>query len=148
MKRFRFALESVLTLRKFRKSEKAAELSVALRRRMTVEERLERCHEALGEMENRLRKTLAGSARVQEILLLQEALKERRGELATLRQSALEALEKENRAREAVKVARQECEALVRLEETQRERARKDAEKDDEKAMEEFVMARRAVMGS
>ncbi|MFO7724000.1 MAG: flagellar FliJ family protein [Oceanipulchritudo sp.] len=146
MRRFRFSLESVLTLRKFRKSEKAAELSVAMRRRMTLEERLGRCQEALGEMEDRLRETLSGTVRAQEVLLIQDALRARRGELATLRQSALESLEKENRAREAVKAAQQECEALVRLEERQREEARKEAEKEDEMAMEEFVMARGAVM--
>lgn len=145
MKRFRFSLDSVLTLRKFRKSEKAAELSVAMRRRMVLEERLGRCHEALGEMEDRLRGTLSRSVRVQEVLLVQDALRARREELSTLRQSALESLEKENRAREAVKAAQQECEALARLEESQRERARREAEKEDEKAMEEFVMGRRAV---
>lgn len=145
MKRFQFSLESVLTLRKFRKSERAAELSKAMRHRLQVSERLNECRTALEGLEDSLRRTFAKRVQVQELLLLQEALRTKREDLVSLTASFEESLKRENKARESVKKAQQECEALHKLEERQLERARREVEREDEKAMEEFVTARRAI---
>lgn len=146
MKRFQFSLDSVLTLRKFRKSEKAAELSKAMRQRLEIERNIRQCRSGLEDLEKSLRDTFSNRVHVHELLLLQDALRGKREDLSALESGFAESLERENAAREAVKKAQQECEALHKLEERQRERARREAEREDEKAMEEFVTARRAVM--
>jgi flagellar export protein FliJ len=146
MKRFQFSLESVLTLRKFRKSERAAELSRAMRQRLEIERNIKQCRSGLESLENSLRETFSNRVHVHELLLLQEALRGKREDLTALESGFAESLDRENAAREAVKKAQQECEALHKLEERQRERSRREAEHEDEKAMEEFVTARRAVM--
>lgn len=142
MKRFRFSLESVLTLRRFKKQEATGVLGAAQRKRQEAMTALEKRREELAAAENALESALAGSVKASRMVFLQNALVLRREEARASAQAAAEAMQEEERARDALLEAQREEEALEKLKERQRERALLEMEKEDEKAMEEFVAAR------
>jgi len=143
MRRFQFSLDSVLTVRTFRKTEKAAVLSAALRERLLCEEKIASSKTELAATESMLQSALAQGSPAREVLLLQGAIGNQRLELEGLVEDWREALQRESAAREAVKEAQRACKALLKLEDRHRERFRKEAEKEDELAMQEFVSARK-----
>lgn len=146
MKRFRFSLESVLTLRRFRKMEAAGLLAQASRRRQTAGRSLNRGRGVLQRVESSLRDTLASGGRAVEIVRIQEALTEQRATVQRLQKDFSDTLQREQAARQAVLEAQREYEALLKLETRQREAARKEAEREDEKQMQEFVAARHGLV--
>ncbi|MEX0322926.1 MAG: flagellar export protein FliJ [Puniceicoccaceae bacterium] len=146
MKRFKFTLESVLALRHFRKMEAAGELSAASRFRQIASSRLERGHEELESLRFGVSKALSPSGKAAEVQRIQAALLKQKEAVTQLRQSYLESVEKEAEARKAVLEAQREYKALLKLESKQRERARKEADKEDEKVMQEFVSAQHVLV--
>lgn len=142
MKSFKFRLQSVMTVRRFRKMEAAGTLAEHSRTRQATASRLEDGRGQLRSLEEGLREAFAPRVRAAEVLMIQNALLEQRSAVAGLQARYMEALTRENKAREAVLKAQKDYEAMVKLEERQRELARKEEEKENEKAMQEFVAAR------
>jgi len=110
-----------------------------------MERRMMLCHNQMDEAENDVRHSMRDPVKVQKMLILQEALKGRRKELENLRQSLEDLKRRETEAREKVKAAQMEHEAILKMEARHREKTRKAGEKEDEFALEEFVRARRAM---
>lgn len=142
MKKFRFSLESVLTLRSFRKKQASGQLAQARRSREEKEEILRRQQGELVTAERVVEEALSGSVKASRMVFLQNALGQRREAVAASREQLSAAAHEEETAREALLQAQREEEALLKLKERQRERALREMEKEDEKAMEEFVAAR------
>lgn len=142
MKRFKFSMESLLVVRRYRKTRAAGWLAEASRKRLLAEQSAARSRSELASGEGELVSAMKAGCAVHRLLQMQHMVAERRKGVA---QSA-EALEKarleEFQAREMALKAQREEKALLKLEAKQREAARKEAEKEDEKAMEEFVMSR------
>lgn len=147
MKRFSFNLESVLTLREFRKNEAAMALSAVVEQRRAIEEQLAFAHRSTGKMEEDLLACLTPSGRASEIVVRQNALAYQRGKVADLARSLDAALKEEEAARQRVLQAQREEETLRNLRKQQIERNRVEMEKEEERVAQEFVTARYAFQG-
>lgn len=130
-----------MTLRKFRKTEAATALKQAIDRRLELEELVRMAARSTSEMERELVKCLNPSGRAAEIVIRQNALSYQR----TKEQEILAQLQKarvaESNARDAVKQAQMEEEAMVRLRDKQKLAHRVEQDKEEERAAMEFVSA-------
>lgn len=142
MKRFVFNLQSVLTLREFRKNEAALALQDATRRRRELEEQLAFMHRSTEQMEQDLLRCLTPVGRASEIIVRQNALAYQRGKARELLDALNLALKEEEQRRDLILQAQREEETLVRLRKQQLERSRQEAEREDDQAAQEFVNAR------
>lgn len=143
MKRFKFTMDSLLTVREHAKHEAARALNQATRKRQELEEMCAQALRSTEQMERDLVRCLVPSGRASEVIVRQNALSFHRGEARRLDESLAKAREDEEQARDRVLVAQQEEEALVRLRSKRRDEYRAELDREDELAALEFVNARR-----
>ncbi len=142
MKRFRFSLESVLRLRGFRKRQASEELAQITQERLRIQMHWEEAKASLAGAEADFALATKSAVKASRLLFLQKNLASRRTEETDLGSQLSEAVKKEAKAREKLLKAQREEDAMLKLKQHQRERARREMEKEDEKAMQEFFTAR------
>lgn len=146
MKRFKFSLESVLALRHFRKMEAAGVLAEASKSRQRASGLLKKERGQLKSLEKGFLDAISPSGTAAELQRIQGGLIRQREIVAELKSAYVGSLEREAKARKEVLEAQREYKALVKLENRQRERALKEAHKEDERRMQEFVSARHVLV--
>ena len=141
MKKFRFKLDSVLTVRRFRKNQAAFALAEAQNKRLELTAALTAARQSVSKMEEDLLACFLTSTRAAKIIRHQNGLSFQRLQISDMERQFETALEKEDKCRDAVLVARQGEETLLRLREKEKDRHRREQEKDDERAVIDFVNA-------
>lgn len=141
MKKFRFKLDSVLTIRRFKKNQAAAALSEAQLLRNRLNQRLNEELLRQDDLEQALITCYEGTTTAAEINRLQTGLQFQRAQVEEVRNNLREALEQENDRRQEVLLARQGEETILKLLEKEKERYRRELDSEDEIAVNEFVNA-------
>lgn len=147
MKRFKFGLDSVLTVRKFAKQQAANALAEASRRRQRAVLRLENLEGSLARKEGELRSLMQVGATIHQFILMQNDLKAERASRPELVKEVRESMDAEIAAREMALKAQREEKALLKLESKKRLEALKEWEAENEKEVEAFVNSQRARKG-
>ena len=142
MKRFRFKLDSVLTLYGFQKNRAAAALAEVQRRRIGLVEELNEALQTQLQFEETLRVRCRKSASAADLIRVQDALAQQRIHVDECNKQLQLAFRKEDQCREVVLSARQREETILKLREKQKERFRREQDRADERAVDEFVSAR------
>ncbi len=142
MKKFNFKLESVLTIRRYRKNQAASELAIAQKQRLLLTEHLKRTAKIRADIENDLRTCYETSSNAAEIIRLQDALSFQVRQIEVIDKKLQEALSQEDLCREIVIMARQGEETILKLLEKEKESYRGEQDREDELAAVEFVNAR------
>lgn len=141
MKKFRFKLGSVLTIRRFKKNQAAAALSEAQLLRNRLNQHLNEELLRQEDLEQALVTCYKGTTTAAEINRLQTGLQFQRSQVEEVRNNLHEALEQENERRQEVLLARQGEETILNLLEKEKERYRRELDSEDEIAVNEFVNA-------
>jgi len=142
MKKFRFSLESALTIRRFRKQEAAGVLGAAQARTLEALGRKEAAEARLAEIESALLPEAGGSVAAGEMVRRYGALERSREALAECRRELEARRAEEDRSRAAVLEARRREETILQLKRNEKDRYRRELEREDERVVQEFVNAR------
>jgi flagellar export protein FliJ len=143
MKKFKFSLESSLSLRRFRKQEAAIALAKATHKRSGVENRLRASEGKLSETQAQAVPGRGERVTANEMLRRQASIAYYRNELKRIGEQYQTVLELEDLRYRELMDARQEEGGLLRLKEKAKEIYQVELIRSDELAVQEFVNARR-----
>ncbi len=141
MKKFKFKLDPVLTVRRFKKNQAAAALSEAQQQRNLLNDSLRKELLYQEELEQALVACYHGTTTAAEINRLQSGLQFQRAQVAEVETKLQQATVQEDECREQVLLARQGEETILKLLEKEKERYLRDLDSEDEIAVNEFVTA-------
>jgi len=142
MKKFKFRLESALSLRRFRKQQAALTLSVAIAARMRSASNLERRKAAFNEAEKNCMPRVGETVTAAEMVCREASLLSMDEEIKVSMSEWRENVESEGLCYQELMEARKEEEGLLRLKGKAKEDHRLEMERVDEQAVQEFVNAR------
>ena len=142
MKRPIFRLKSLLQYRKFMKTQAAARLAEASRKRAQAYESAAHTSRLLEQMEAELKVTSRSALRASEFMLLQDGLANRREQVKQARRAYESALAEEEACRESILKIQKEYESVLKLKEKHQEQVRAEELREEETAMNEFTNAR------
>ncbi|MFP4157405.1 MAG: flagellar export protein FliJ [Opitutales bacterium] len=142
MKRPVFRLKSLLQYRKFMKTQAAARLAEASRKRVQAQESAARASRLLEQMEAELEVSTRSALRASEFMLLQDGLANRRQQVEQARLAYEHALAEEEACRESILKIQKEYESVLKLKEKHAEQVWAEELREDESALNEFTNAR------
>ena len=144
MKKFKFRLESALSLRRFRKQQEAAlALGAAIAQRMRSASNLERMRVAFAEAEKDCMPRVGETVTAAEMVCREASLLLMDEEIKASMQDFSELIDAESLCHKDLMAARKEEEGVLRLKGKARESHRLEIERADDQAVQEFVNARR-----
>lgn len=142
MKKPVFRLKALLQYRKFLKTQAAARLAQASRKRAQASQSAARVKSLLEDMEEELRISARSATRASELMLLQEGLVHRRRQVHAANKALQSAIAEEETCRKSVLRVQQEYESVLKLRERHAEQVRHEMLHEEEISLNEFTNAR------
>lgn len=142
MKKFRFNLDSVLTMRRFQKNQASTALSEAQRNRNRLLRQLDQAVRSQTQLEESLVSCYKTSTKASDVEHVQSVLQYQRSRVLGVQEKLQAALVNEDECRQKVLLARIGEEAMLKLRAKDKESYLREQDREDELAVNEFVNAR------